>query len=866
MKRIYNHKDIEPKWQTKWEEVGVLRPDDVVEVEAPFYNLWMFPYPSAEGLHAGHAFASTGSDVQGRYQRMQGKEVFQPIGFDSFGIHSENFALKIGETPQAMLERTIANYTRQLKSLGHGYDWTRTVTTSDIDYYKWTQWLFITLFKAGLAYRRSYPVNWCPSCKTVIADEQVIQGECERCGTKVEEKELKQWFLRITDYAEQLLGNLEKIDWTQSVKATQKNWIGKIKGLKIRFELENIDNPIYVWTTYWETVFGATFLVLSPEYLNNHNLPIPQSHQKDVSEYINNALSKSKEARLEDRNKTGIDTGLKAINPVNGESVPVFVAEYVMAEVGTGAVMGVPAHDGRDLAFAKKHNLSIRQVVSPKDQKLDQKVASGQVAHEGDGVLVNSGQFDGLQAQGKGKVEMRLWMLKSGIAVDVNNYHLRDWLISRQRYWGPPIPMIYCEACAKKGKSWFAEGSQAKPEELLHQDQSDWDCNGWYPAEDLPVKLPEISDFQPQGEGKGPLASHPDFFSVSCPVCGGEAKRETDVSDTFLDSSWYFLAYPNVGTQAYQDSLRGYNKQTSKESAKDSKRNISPMDPQVTDKWLPVDLYFGGAEHAVLHLMYSRFVSMALHDLGYLKWEEPFPKFFAHGLMIKDGAKMSKSRGNVVSPDLYIEKYGADTMRLYLMFIGPMDGSPDFRDTGIEGSRRFIERVWAMYTDFSSSTTEALESSLNIKLHQTIKKVTNDMESFSYNTAISSIMELVNAMREHPEQVNKNVLKVLCQLMAPFTPHMSEEIWTEMLGEEFSVHRSKWPQYDPSLIVENVVTIALQVNGKLRATIDVSPQVAQNKSELVRAARDDEKIKEYLKGKEAKEIVVPGKIVNFVLN
>ncbi|KKU63024.1 MAG: Leucine-tRNA ligase, partial [Candidatus Woesebacteria bacterium GW2011_GWC2_47_16] len=699
---------VESRWQREWEKAKLYFPS-VEKAKKPFYNLWMFPYPSAEGLHAGHAFSSTGSDIYGRFMRMQGKDVFQPIGYDSFGIHSENFALKIGEHPQTMLARTIKNYERQLRSLGHGYDWTRTVTTSEPDYYKWTQWLFIELFKAGLSYRAKASVNWCPSCKTVLADEQVVSGSCERCQTVVETRELEQWFFRITEYGERLLANLDKIDWPERIKAAQRNWIGKSEGMLVEFKIDGSDAEIEVFTTRPDTLNAVTFLATSKLYQEG------------------------------EREKAGRFSGKYAIDPLSGRKLPIWDTNYVAPDYGTGVIMGVPAHDERDMEFAKKYGLDI--VKKEPDKSLWQKI----------------------EKEGWGKPHI--------------NYHLRDWLISRQRYWGPPIPMIYCEKCEKEGKGERAE------------------MPGWYAADekDLPVKLPFVEDYQPRGTGVSPLASDPNFYQVTCPGCGGQARRETDVSDTFLDSSWYFLRYP---------------------STRSARSGQLPFDPEITKKWLPVNLYFGGAEHAVLHLMYARFITMFLDDIKKVGFEEPFPRFFAHGLMIKNGAKMSKSRGNVVNPDQYVEKYGADAFRLYLMFIGPMDGSPDFRDTGMEGMRRFTERVWRLFSQYSDVVLVEEKDSREVlnKMHQTIKKVTEDIQSFRYNTAIAAMMEFVNLLYDKTEANIKRAhggircaewdeaLKTLALLLAPFAPHLAEEAWVEVLGQKFSVHLEPWPKYNPAFL------------------------------------------------------------------
>jgi len=954
-KDSYDHRLVEKKWQEEWDKSGIYYPD-IESGKDPYYNLWMFPYPSAEGLHVGHAFTSTGGDIHGRFMRMNGKTVFQPTGYDSFGIHSENYALKIGENPSEVVKRTTKHYEEQLKSLGHGYDWTRTVTTSDPSYYKWTEWVFAELFKAGLAYRKKADVNWCPSCKTVLADEQVVTPKqagkepkdasgklidqqlatsdqlrvCERCATVVERKDLSQWFFRITDYAERLLENQKKIDWTPKVALAQKEWIGRSEGLRIEFLIFNSQflnkrpktndqrpTTIPVWTKFWETVYGVTFIVVSPEYARENLVDLVSKENKEsVSEYIKTSLSKSEQERGEVKEKSGVPTGIEVVNPVNGEKVPVFVADYVLAGVGTGAVMGVPAHDERDFDFAKKYALKIIQVVSYDDKDIDTKVANSEMAHEGEGKIVNSGKFDGLDAWGEGKEKMAEWMIKEGFGKWETNYHLRDWLISRQRYWGCPIPMIYCEKCAKEKKSYFTEEMKSKRNEeqkniknlklkiknsLIHQDQSDWEHYGWYPVpeNELPVLLPNIKDWEPEGNGRGPLANHPEYYKVSCPECGAAAERETDVADTFLDSSWYFLRYPSVSRDS--ESQKQVRAAQNAKSVRDDKTGLEslpvssktnaykrvpsalPWDPEITRRWLPVDLYFGGAEHAVLHLMYSRFITMVMNDLKYLSFDEPFPKFKANGLVIKDGAKMSKSRGNVINPDEYVEKYGADTLRMYLVFMGPMDGYPDFRDSGIEGMGRFIARLWKM---FSRVTTAAKEDSeITTKMHQTIKKVTNDVANFNYNTAIAAIMEYVNLLNAK-ENYSKDYLEVLVKMLAPFVPHLAEEVWQNKFSvvggrlsdrdkkhnrstansKQFeSIHIQPWPKYEEKYLVSDKIALIVQVNGKLRATFEVDVDNADDKNYVLEEAKKLENVGKWLEGGIKKEIFVPGKLINFVV-
>lgn len=797
----YDHKKIEKKWQKRWEDEKIYSPD-LEKAENRFFNLWMFPYPSAEGLHAGHVFASTGSDVFGRFMRMQGKTVFQPIGYDSFGIHSENYAIKIGENPHDVVKKTTKHYEDQMRSLGHGYDWTRTVTTSDTDYYRWTQWIFLKMWETGLAYKKMATVNFCPSCKTVLADEQVVspaaagkepknaKGEvikikeemkvCERCGTLVEKRDLDQWFFKITDYADRLLEGLEKIDWSQRVKQAQKNWIGKSKGMLVRFEIEKGDRDgecIEVFTTRPDTLNAVTFIALADEAL------------------FNQASSE----------KIGEPTGKYAIDPLSGRRLPIWKTNYVAPGYGTGAIMGVPAHDERDMEFAKKYHIDI--VEKEPDENLWREIE------------------------------------EKGIGKKHTNYHLRDWLVSRQRYWGAPIPMVNCDSC------------------------------GWVPVpeKELPVRLPEISDFKPEGTGKGPLANHEEFWRVKCPNCGRDARRETDVMDTFVDSSWYFLAYPNIGTKEWNSPSTGLGQVF--------------FNKKIMDTWLPVDLYFGGAEHSVLHLMYARFVTKVLHDLKYLDFNEPFPKFFAHGLMIKDGAKMSKSRGNVVNPDEYVAKFGADTLRLYVMFLGPMDASPDFRDSGIEGMERFVNRLWKIFNNegwrATGGTAEGAPGllasgkaagllrdrtmGLESKLNQTIKKVTEDMYNFKYNTAIASLMELANVYTEH--QVSDiEYLDPLCRMLAPFAPHLAEEVWVEILGRPFSVHSAKWPKFDDSKIESDTVTIIVQVNGRLRSQLTLDSSRVSDKEKIEKIAKGDGKVSKWLDGNKIKKVIfVPGKLINFVI-
>jgi leucyl-tRNA synthetase len=739
----FDHIKIEKKWQEEWLKEKIFSPQ-LSRVKNPFYNLMMFPYPSAEGLHVGNMYAFTGADVFGRFNRMQGKDVFEPIGLDGFGIHSENYAIKIGRHPKDHAKISEKHYYDQLHMIGNSFDWDRTLETYDPKYYRWTQWLFIQMFKKGLAYKGKAIVNWCPQDKTVLSDEQVIDGKCERCGSEVARREMSSWFFKITKYADRLLSNIEKIDWPEKIKVAQRNWIGKSNGMLINFKKEN-GKALPVFTTRPDTLNAVTFIVIADEKLYNK----------------------------ESKDKLGEFTGEYAIDPLSGKKLPVWKTNYVAPGYGTGNVMGVPAHDERDREFAEKYHLDI--VEKDPDESLWAKV----------------------EKEGWGKKQ--------------TNYHLRDWGISRQRYWGPPIPMINCKDC------------------------------GWQPVpeSDLPVLLPDIKNFKPEGEGVSPLHNAPEGWKkVKCPKCSRVAERELDVSDTFLDSSWYFLRYPSIGSET-EDKL--------------------PFDPEITKKWLPVNAYIGGAEHAVLHLMYARFVTMVLKDLGLLDFEEPFPFLFGHGLIIKDGAKMSKSKGNVVNPDEYIAKFGADALRTYLMFLGPFDQGGDFRDTGIEGMSRFLGRVWRLF----SSEVKVQKPEVKVKMHQIIKKVTEDMSKFKYNTTIASIMELTNTISASGADTES--LKNLCLLLAPFAPHMTEELWVEYLHMPFSIHKAPWPLYEAKYIVQKEATLVIQINGKVRSQLVIGSSDAADKEKVEKLARKDEKIAKYLDGVKIKNIIfVSGKILNFV--
>jgi leucyl-tRNA synthetase len=1045
----YDFSKVEQRWRKKWREEGVYEPDLKGKKAPrrargkPFYNLMMFPYPSAEGLHIGSVRTFTGVDIYGRMKRMQGHDVFEPIGLDGFGIHSENYALKIGAHPADQAKVSEKRFYEQLAAIGNGFAWKEKLETYDPDYYKWTQWIFIQLFKKGLAYRKKQPVNWCPSCKTVLADEQVIDGKCERCSSMVGKRDLEQWFFKTTAYAERLLKNLEKLDWSEKVKTAQRNWIGRSEGSVITFALtqanadmtqtdaerksprtsasgQRLSASVEVFTTRPDTLFGATYLVLSPE----HSLIAKSKGQianwKEVEKYVEGAKKKSEEERIaEGKEKTGVELkGIKAVNPATKEGIPVWVADYVLGGYGTGAIMAVPAHDERDYAFAKQHNLPIRFVVDPMTgskqenpkhkekivalvenekgevltinwgpalggrlliggtveagedpvaaarreiaeetgyhgaellamsdervhheyfahskkqpfvahtrllhfrakqgarvmQKLEEnergkftvewvtkecatreitdslhqyafrKFAEGG-AYSGEGILANSGEFSGMNSE---EAKRKITEFVGGTWK--TQFRLRDWLISRQRYWGPPIPMIFCEHCKNS-----LEISKYQNTEISNLSRGEIENPGWHavPEEDLPVKLPYVENFRPTGTGISPLASVEKFYKVKCPVCKGEARRETDVSDTFLDSSWYYLGYLIFGNQRL------------KIKNKNDKQKFK-IDGAIVQKWLPVNMYIGGAEHSVLHLLYARFISMALHDIGVLSFstkggEEPFTKFRAHGLITKDGAKMSKSKGNVVTPDDYFGKFGADVMRMYLAFMAPLDEGGDFRDAGILGLERFLMRVWRLTSQVQSAkrkvqNEDTKPKSLEILLHKTIKKVTEDIENLHYNTAISALMILLNEIEKSPSFLSSSLFSIFVKLLAPFAPFMTEEIWQQLRGQTqtapagetqtdaeksprvsasrrrtsafMSIHLAEWPTYNPELIVEDTFTLVVQVNGKVRDTVGgVAANISEEEARALALSR--ERVQAFVGGKQPQKVIyIPKRIVNIVV-
>ena len=799
----YDPTAIEAKWRARWAETAIYE-TDVAAAKKPLYNLAMFPYPSAEGLHLGNVFAFTGVDIHGRFRAMQGHDVFQPMGFDAFGLHSENFALKRNAHPMELVPNSIANFREQLKSIGARFAWKHEVDTTDPAYYRWTQWIFVQLFKHGLAEKRMAPVNWCPSCKTVLADEQVIAGLCERCSTESTHRDLEQWFLKITQFADRLLGNLDGLDWTGVIKTAQRNWIGRSEGLEMTFPVEGSDDSITFFTTRPDTIFGVTFMVLAPEHTLVERITTPKQLGA-VDQYVAEAMRKTAVDR-QSMERSGVFTGAYAVNPLSGDRVPVWVGDYVLSTVGTGAIMAVPAHDARDFEFARRFDLPIKVVVAPPAWSGDALAE----AYTEPGELVDSGEFDGMESAAASEAIIEK-LERDGAGTRKVTYRLRDWLISRQRYWGTPIPIIHCDEC----------GTLPVPEEQL------------------PVLLPHVEEFRPTGTSESPLAAVESFVRTTCPSCGRAARRETDVCDNFLDSSWYFLRYPST---EFDDR---------------------PFDAELTKRWLPVHSYIGGKEHAVLHLLYSRFITMALHDMGFIEFEEPFQRFRAHGILVLSGAKMSKSRGNIVNPDDYIRSHGADTVRTFLMFAGRYDEGGNFSDEGVGGAHRFLNRVWDLVQQYrGQEASEApLSGDAEQLMHHTIKKVTDDLGELKYNTAIAALMEYLNGLQRRPA-LNDAEVRTLLLLLAPFAPFMTEELW-EQTGGEYSIHTTRWPAADEALAKAQEVAVAVQIDGRTRDVVQVA--AGSDEASAVEHARRSPRVQRHLDGKAVvRTIYVPDRLINFV--
>ena len=802
MNSRYDFAAIEKKWRAEWEKNPINKED---EKKPKYYCLDMFPYPSGTGLHVGHWRGYVLSDVISRYKVLQGYQVLHPMGWDAFGLPAENFAIKTNTHPEISTRENIANVKRQLHEISAIYDWSREINTTDKGFYKWTQWIFARMFEKGLAYEKEMPLNWCPSCKCVLANEEATNGVCERCGSQVTKKNLRQWMLKITAYAERLLNDLDKLDWPEKVKKMQSDWIGKSYGAEVDFKVKDSDEKITVYTTRPDTLYGATFMVLSPEHALVKKITTDECRAA-VEDYCYQASTKSSVDRMSDKEKTGVFTGAYGINPLNNALIPIWVADYVLADYGTGAIMCVPAHDDRDFEFAKKFNLPIIQVIKPKNEEEKELTE----AYTGDGVMINSPMFEGMTAfEAKNKAPMMLE--EKGLGKKTVNYKLRDWVFSRQRYWGEPIPLVHCPHC----------GTVVVPDEQL------------------PVELPEVENYKPTDTGESPLAAMESWVNTTCPKCGGPAKRETNTMPQWAGSSWYYLRYADPHND---------KELASKEAIK---------------KWLPVDLYVGGVEHAVLHLLYARFYTKFLHDIGVVDFDEPFVKLFNQGMINKDGAKMSKSKGNVVSPDDLVKRYGCDSLRMYELFVGPPEVDSEWDDSGIDGVFRYLSRVWKFiytYKDKNILPTKESEYVKNLMIDQ----ITKRLDALTTNTVVSGFMEYTSKMidvAKAQDGIDKDCIYTLLVLLAPFTPHIAQELWNDM-GREGSIFDAGWPKADLSKLTVDEITIPLQINGKFRENItlpaDADKDAVMAKAKEVLASR--------LEGKTiVKEIYVPKKIVNIVV-
>ncbi len=796
----YNHNEIEKKWLMRWEKDPVNVDDGK---KKKYYCLDMFPYPSGNGLHVGHWRGYVISDVWSRYKLLNGHYIIHPMGWDAFGLPAENYAIKMGIHPEISTKANIDHIREQIKQIAAIYDWDMELATTDPEFYKWTQWIFVKMFKAGLAYEKEMPINWCPSCKTGLANEEVVNGKCERCGSEVTKKNLKQWMLKITAYADRLLNDLDKLDWPAKVKKMQTDWIGKSYGAEIDFPVNGRDEKITVYTTRPDTLYGATFMVLAPEHELAASLATPEN-KAAVDDYIFKTSMKSSVDRLQDKEKTGVFTGSYAVNPLNNALVPIWLSDYVLADYGTGAIMCVPAHDDRDFEFATKFNIPIIQVIAP-DGKENPNLTQ---AYTESGIVINSGEWTGmdsavLKAEAPAMIEAR------GIGKKTVNYKLRDWVFSRQRYWGEPIPIIHCPKCG----------------------------NVPVPEEELPLRLPEVESYQPTGTGESPLAAIEDWVNTKCPCCGADAKRETNTMPQWAGSSWYFLRYI------------------------DNKNDKELVNREKADKLLPVDMYIGGVEHAVLHLLYSRFYTKFLCDIGVIDFDEPFIKLFNQGMINgSNGIKMSKSKGNVVSPDDLVENYGCDSLRMYELFIGPPELDSDWNDRGIDGVYRFLTKLWNMVIDNKDKDVKPTDELIRIR-HKMVYDITERLESFSLNTVISAFMEYNNKLIDLTKKggVDKETLETVTILLAPFAPHMAEELW-EMLGHDTSVFKCTWPKADEEAMKEHTIDIPVQINGKTKAVLAIA--AGESKDSVI--ARAKELLGGKITGTIVKEIYVPNKIVNIV--
>ncbi len=799
----YNHKAIESKWRKHWEE----KPVNVNDGKKPkYYCLDMFPYPSGNGLHVGHWRGYVISDVWSRYKMLQGYYLIHPMGWDAFGLPAENYAIKTGQHPAISTKQNVDNIKRQINEIASIYDWDMEVNTTDPDFYKWTQWIFVKMFKEGLAYEKEFPINWCPSCKTGLANEEVTNGVCERCGTAVTKKNLRQWMLRITKYADRLLADLDKLDWPEKVKKMQSDWIGKSYGAEVDFPVEGTNEKITVYTTRPDTLYGATFMVLAPEHALAAGLATEETKEA-VEKYIYDSSMKSNVDRLQDKEKTGVFTGSYALNPLNGAKVPIWLSDYVLADYGTGAIMCVPAHDDRDFEFATKFNIPIIQVIAKDGKEIEHMT---EAYTEAAGTMINSGEWNGMESSVL-KKEAPMMIEERGIGRKTVNYKLRDWVFSRQRYWGEPIPIVHCPKCG----------------------------NVPVPEEDLPLRLPDVESYEPTGTGESPLAAIEDWVNCKCPVCGADAKRETNTMPQWAGSSWYFLRYV------------------------DSHNDKELVSKEKADKYLPVDMYIGGVEHAVLHLLYSRFYTKFLYDIGAVDFDEPFQKLFNQGMITgKNGIKMSKSKGNVVSPDDLVRDYGCDSLRMYELFVGPPELDAEWDDRGIDGVYRFITRFWKLVTENKDKDVKPTKEMLKVR-HTMVHTITQRLESFSLNTVVSGFMEFNNKMIELAKReggIDKEMLETAVILLAPFTPHLSEELW-EQLGHTESVFKNEWPKYDTEAMKDDEVQVPVQINGKTKVVISIPAECSKEEA----LASGKAAIADKLTGTVVKEIYVPKQILNFVV-
>ena len=798
----YNHKEIEKKWRHNWD----VTPINKDTTKPKYYCLDMFPYPSGSGLHVGHWRGYVISDVWSRYKMLHGYHIIHPMGWDAFGLPAENYAIKMKTHPAISTAANIANIKRQINEIASLYDWDMEVNTTDPKFYKWTQWIFVQMFKKGLAYEKEMPINWCPSCKTGLANEEVVNGCCERCGAEVTKKNLKQWMLKITAYADRLLADLDKLDWPEKVKKMQADWIGKSYGAEVDFKLENSDEKITVYTTRPDTLYGATFMVLAPEHAMAKSLATDET-RADVEAYIQMAANKSSVDRLQGKEKTGVFTGSYAINPLNGAKVPIWLSDYVLADYGTGAIMCVPAHDDRDFAFATKFNIPIIQVIAKDGKEIENMT---EAYTEAVGTMINSGEWNGMESSVLKKEAPHI-IEEKGFGRATVNYKLRDWVFSRQRYWGEPIPIVHCPDCG------------AVP----------------VPEDQLPLLLPDVESYEPTGTGESPLAAIDEWVNTTCPCCGKPAKRETNTMPQWAGSSWYFLRYI------------------------DNKNDKELVSREKADKYLPVDMYIGGVEHAVLHLLYSRFYTKFLHDIGVVDFDEPFKKLFNQGMITgKNGIKMSKSKGNVVSPDDLVRDYGCDSLRLYEMFVGPPELDSEWDERGIDGVYRFITRFWKLAVDSIEANVDPTKEMIKLR-HQMVHTITRRLEDFSLNTVVSGFMEFNNKFIELAKKeggIDKETIQTFVTLLAPFAPHIGEELW-ERLGNTGSVfENNKWPEADEELMKDDEIQVPVQINGKTKVVISVPADISKDDA----IAQGKEALGDKLTGNIVKEIYVPGRIINIV--